>query len=438
MSVKKYKVYKDSGEYWLGEIPESWANIRLRLISIITKGKKPIKDYDKFEEGLYPYLSMEYLRGKSENPTYANPLEGNLLVVEEGDILILWDGSNAGEIVQAKAGVLSSTMAKIELKSDLFNSSFLNYYLQRAQQHIKNHNIGMGIPHVNGKILRDLSLLNPPLSEQHQIAAFLDYKTALMDEIIAKKERLIELLQAKRQATINEVVTGKKVWNAASQTWEAPAKVKNSGVEWLGEIPEEWEVVKLKYLVELNNNRRLDNEDYSSFKVALENIQSFTGKFVSSENEFEFEGQGNYFNVGDILFNKLRPYLSKVYHVEKAGQSVGELLVFTPSTRISSRFLFYRLMSSNFINLVNSSTYGAKMPRASWDFIGNIKMAIPDIEIQQRNSSYLDTQIQKIEDLSAKLHTQIQSLKSYRQSLISEAVTGKIDVREWEEAKINV
>ena len=88
----------------------------------------------------------------------------------------------------------------------------------------------------------------PHINEQHQIAAFLDHKTALIDEIIAKKERLIQVLQAKRQATINEVVTGKKVWNAASQTWEAPAKVKDSGVEWLGEIPEEWEVTKLKYI----------------------------------------------------------------------------------------------------------------------------------------------------------------------------------------------
>lgn len=438
--MKPYENYIDTKEYWLGKIPEHWKIIRLKLIGSINKGKKPINDYDKYEEGLFPYLSMEYLRGKSNDPIYANPNEGNLLVVNEGDIIILWDGSNAGEIVRAKTGVLSSTMAKIELKSDEFFSSFLNYYLQIAQVHIQNNTIGMGIPHVNGNVLRDLLLSIPPLNEQIQIAAFLDKKTALIDEIISKKERLIELLQAKRQATINEVVTGKKVWDATTQEWKTPKKVKHTDIEWLGEIPAEWEVVKLKYLGECQNGVSAGSEYFGSgspfvsYGDVYRNIE--LPKSVSGLANSTIEDKKSYSVIeGDVFFTRTSETIEEIGIASTCLETIenavfaGFLIRFRPTTkRIFKGFSKYYFRCYvprvHFVKEMNLVTRAS----LNQDLLKSLPVILPSIKEQEKISNILENEDTVYNSLLLKLTSQIQKLKDYRQSLISEVVTGKIDV----------
>ena len=137
---------------------------------------------------------------------------------------------------------------------------------------------------------------------------------------------------------------------------------KPSGVEWLGEVPERWEVLPLK------RNARLLTEktDARLNPVVLENIEGWTGKLI--ETETEFQGEGVAFQAGDVLFGKLRPYLAKVYLASQSGEAVGDFHVIRPSASLRSRFLQYQLLTNEVIDLVNGSTYGAKMPRASWNF----------------------------------------------------------------------
>ena len=193
---------------------------------------------------------------------------------------------------------------------------------------------------------------------------------------------------------------------------------KDSNIEWLGEIPEHWKVCRTKNIVSLINDRALDS---SLKKVALENIESGTGKYL--ETDSEYEGEGTLFHKNDILFGKLRPYLAKVYKTEFEGQSVGDIYVFRGKEGINPDFLKYMFISDLFISVVDGSTYGAKMPRANWEFISNLKIAIPSLEEQTQIANYLDYTVDKIDSLISAKEKQVEDLQQYRSSIISEAVT---------------
>lgn len=198
-------------------------------------------------------------------------------------------------------------------------------------------------------------------------------------------------------------------------------KYKDSGVEWLGEIPEHWEIKRLKYPAKLINVK-VENENNNLKYIGLENLESWTGNLIESENQIEFEGQANLFKSGDVLFCKLRPYLAKAYQAAEDGLCTSELLVLRPKEVIRS-YLFYFLMNPNFIEVVNSSTYGAKMPRANWDFIGDLLSTIPNPEEQTQIASFLDHETSRIDKLIEKKNRQIELLQEKRSALITHAVT---------------
>ena len=142
-------------------------------------------------------------------------------------------------------------------------------------------------------------------------------------------------------------------------------------------LPDGWKSEKLKYLVTLNTNHSESNENY----IGMENIESWTGKYVETST-FVAEGETLEVNKGDIIFGKLRPYLAKVYLAEQDACCSTEFLVMTPTDKISSQFLKYSLLNRKTIDDIDRSTYGTKMPRANWDFIGNYRIALPPFNSQ--------------------------------------------------------
>jgi type I restriction enzyme S subunit len=252
--IKPYDKYKESGIEWIGQIPKEWSQTQLKYISSISKGRKAKDDYQDFKEGMIPYLSMEYLRNQTESPSYVFADDSSIVLVDEKDLLILWDGSKAGEIVKAKKGALSSTMGKIHVESDLYDLNFLSYYLKNAERFIQSNTVGMGIPHVSGEVLRTLFITFPNRNEQTTIANYLDHQTVIIDQLIQQKEKLIAMLKEKRQAVINEAVTKGLPAEAAAKAGLNPnAKMKDSGIEWLGEVPAEWNIKRLRYLGKCQN-----------------------------------------------------------------------------------------------------------------------------------------------------------------------------------------
>jgi len=204
--------------------------------------------------------------------------------------------------------------------------------------------------------------------------------------------------------------------------FERYAAYKYSGFEWLGDVPATWTL-----------NRHKDNFNFVSdrcansslAKIGLENIEGKTGRFIYTESKFE--GDGIEFKKNDILFGKLRPYLAKVYLAEFNGNAVGDIFVYRPKRNMTPLFARYLMLSDGYIDVINSYTAGAKMPRVSSKFIANLPIATPQIEEQTAIAVYLDTKTAQIDrkiDLLSQRATQYGKLK---QSLINETVTQGLD-----------
>lgn len=197
---------------------------------------------------------------------------------------------------------------------------------------------------------------------------------------------------------------------------------KDSGIQWWEEIPTHWDLKKAKHMFSLVTENVSDS---SLPKIALENIESWTGKYI--ETDSEFMGEGVEFKKDDILFGKLRPYLAKIYKAEFTGQAVGDIYVFRGNEEQAPEYLKYLLLSYPFISVVDGSTYGAKMPRANWNFISHLVLPCPP-KIEQKNiATYLDRKVSQIDATIAEKEQMLEDLKNYRSAIISEAVTKGLD-----------
>lgn len=183
-------------------------------------------------------------------------------------------------------------------------------------------------------------------------------------------------------------------------------------------LPDGWNKEKIKYLVSINTNHAENNDNY----IGMENIESWTGKFVESDG-FVAEGETLEVNEGDVIFGKLRPYLAKVYIAEKKACCSTEFLVMQPNEKISSKFLQYSLLNRKTIDDIDRSTYGTKMPRANWDFIGNYKIPVPPFSSQLSIINFLDSKCTKIQAAIDNTKLTIEEYKKLKQAVITKAVT---------------
>lgn len=200
---------------------------------------------------------------------------------------------------------------------------------------------------------------------------------------------------------------------------------RQSGIEWLGKIPAHWEVRRLKYTADLVNVK-VDGADNDLPYTGLEHIESWTGKRISPNGDTTCEGQANLYRRGDVLFGKLRPYLAKAHAADSDGICTGELLVLRPKV-VQQKFLVDYVLNPDFVAIVDSSTYGAKMPRANWDFIGNLPTLVPSLDEQRAIAAFLDRETARIDTLIEKKRRQIELLQEKRSALISHAVTKGLD-----------
>lgn len=194
-------------------------------------------------------------------------------------------------------------------------------------------------------------------------------------------------------------------------------RYKASGVEWLSDVPEHWEVKRVKNI----SFALTQKSAHSEFQVALENIEGWSGRFLATEGAFD--GDGIAFAAGDVLFGKLRPYLAKVYLAEKGGEAVGDFIVIRPKEIVLGRFIQYQFLTREFVEIVNGATYGSKMPRVSWEFLGGQLTACPPIPEQRVIAAFLDRETAKIDALVEEQRKLIELLKEKRQALITHAVT---------------
>ena len=421
-----YSEYKDSGIEWLGSIPSGWAARQLKFLCSCNDETLPDSVNPEYEIEYVDIGSVSAIDGiqKTERLLFKASPSRAKRIVRDGDVII----STVRTYLEAIAPIdnppnnliVSTGFAVIRPNSNL-DKGYAAYCL-RANGFIKEvvaQSVGISYPAINASDLINIKTPVPSLLEQIKIASFLDNETGKIDGLIEKQRLLIKLLKEKRQAVISHAVT--KGLNPS-------APMKDSGVEWLGDVPAHWDVKKLKFACELITEKiSTDKKDV----VALENIESWSGKYINTDSQYTGDDVG--FISGDILFGKLRPYLAKVYAAKNDGVAFGDLLVYRPITSILSKYSFYQMISEEFISIVDSSTYGSKMPRASSEFINEMPFLIPPVDEQKEIIKLVESKLQKFETLMNNSMDAITLMKERRTALISAAVTGKIDVRDWQE-----
>ena len=424
MTISSYKLYKDSGFDWLGKIPADWSIGKFR--HLFTESSEKI---DSEIHG--DMLSVSGYRGievKEYSDENQKRTEENLIgyrIVHEGQLVVntMWL-NYAGLGISNLEGHVSPAYRSYWVDSSL-HKPFV-HHLMRSSLYVLGYTKYLtGVRPNSLQMGRDdlmsFPILTPALTEQKLIAKFLEHETAKIDSLVAEQRKLIELLKEKRQAVISHAVT---------KGLDPKVKMKDSGVAWLGDIPEHWELKKIKWCTKLKNEKTSDRSN----TIALENIESWTGRFIDTESEFE--GDGVKFNEGDVLFGKLRPYLAKVFRATMSGDAIGDFFVLEPNQNLLSQFAERLFISSEFIDAINSSTYGTKMPRVNWEYFSSMSIPLPPKHEQIQISNYLVTAIEEMDELIATSINAVDLLEERRSALISAAVTGQIDVRNYQPKEV--
>lgn len=201
-------------------------------------------------------------------------------------------------------------------------------------------------------------------------------------------------------------------------------KMKDSGVEWIGEIPEDWEVEKLKYIGASKNETAIYKKGERF--IGLEHVDSFNGNIIGQDVDYD-ECETPIFEKGDFLFSKLRPYLAKGFLAEQRGFCTSELIRIKFNEEQYNKYYKYLLLSHKFIDFVNSMTYGVKMPRTSWREVREQILTVPPIQEQVIIANHLDEKCGSINDDIAIIENQLSVLEAYKKSVITEAVTKGLD-----------
>lgn len=439
--MKKYTTYKPSGIDWIDDIPEHWKTSKVKWITLDHRqGYYSSKSYD--DQG-YRVVRITDINDDNSIEINNSPFyeieqtDYERFGLKSGDFLFPRTGGvgRFGIFNSDIPSIYGSFLIRFRFSSEL-NHLFIKYYLSSNIfiNEIQKEIHGGVNQNVHVENIKDCFIFFPnQLTEQHQIVNFLDEKTEIIDKLISTKERKIELLKEQRTSLINQVIT---------KGLDPNVKMKDSGVEWIGEIPEHWKVSKLKYNGYFFSGFSFDSSDFiSEGEIRVIKISNIQNNGISWE-DLSFvpsEYYDTYINFrvvkGDLVFVLTRPIISTGIKICFYDEDYLTLLnqrnsVFrTNDNLLSKRFLYYIVRTSYFFQEFKLQLKETNQPNISTEQISNIKIYLPFLLEQQQIIEYLDKKTKEIDDLMSLEQKKIEVLKEYRQSLISEVITGKIDVR---------
>ena len=435
-----YQKYKDSGVEWLGEIPEHWEVIRIKF-STYVKGRvgwHGLNSKEFLYEGDFYLVTGTDFKNRTVNwescyrITEERYEEDPYIHLQEKDILITKDGT-IGKVVQVKnipykASVNSGVFVTRPLKNKHYKDDYMFYVLASNIFHefINLQKSGTTISHLYQNVFENFQYPFPPLDEQEKIAQFLDYKTKQIDELIKKKETLIEKLDEKRTAVISHAVT---------KGLDSSVPMKDSCIEWLGEIPKHWKVKRLKNIASCNDESLGENTapDFEIEYVDISSVDLVSGIRHYENMTFEKAPSRARRKVqdGDTIISTVRTYLKSIAAIKQPPinliVSTG-FAVIRPKININSNYIGYLLQSEGFVGKVVSNSVGVSYPAINSSVLISLPVVEPPINEQQKIAQFLDYKTAQIDKQKAKIKQAIELLKEYRTSLITNAVTGKIDV----------
>jgi type I restriction enzyme, S subunit len=413
MSFPRYPSYKDSGIEWLGEVPEHWQTARLRWISKRYSGGTPDKlNLDYWADGTIPWLNS----GAVNEPIITEPsayiteealLKSSAKWIPKGALVmaLAGQGKTKGMVAQLTIKTTCNQSMAAIIATEEIEARFLYWWLVTNYQNIRNMAGGDLRDGLNLELLGNIPCPLLPYEEQQTIAAFLDRETAKIDALIAEQQRLIGLLKEKRQSVISHAVT---------KGLNPNALMKDSGIEWLGEVPNHWQTMQFKRLAAIQNGR-----DYKHIET------NGTDGYPVIGSGGEFARATEYLFTGESVLLGRKGTIDKPLYINGSFWVVDTMFYTVVNTNAVPKYLYFCVLTIRF-DLYSTST---AVPSMTQNDLGSIYFAIPDIEEQQTIAAFLDRETSKLDTLTTEAKTAITLLQERRTALISAAVTGKIDVR---------
>ena len=422
--MQRYGAYKDSGVEWIGEIPEGWhTDILFRAARILGSGCTPSTDVESNYDGDIPWLQVCDL-GKGRVASASKCISEWAL--SKHSVLSMYSAPFLAIAMYASIGSISFVQrdscvnqAICAISAGQLELRYLYYALKCAGPSMLADGVGGTQKNISQQYLRKIKLPVPSFDEQQAIADYLDGKTAEIDSIISQTERSIELLREYRKSVISEAVT---------KGLDPDAPMRDSSVEWIGEIPAGWFILPFKRLANVVANLVTPDNYPEYWQVAPEDMEKDTGRILRYKRvaDAAVVSDNHLFNAGLILYSKIRPSLNKVAIAPFDGLCSADM--YPISTNEDTRWLLYYMLSNAFTEQVVVSTNRVKMPKLNKEELGNMKVVLPDRNTQIKIADYLDEKTAEIDSLIADKQRQVELLREYRKSLISEAVTGKFKV----------
>ncbi len=442
--LRDKKEMKDSCVEWVTEIPKGWDIRRLKFLAKVQASNIDKKEHENEESVLLcnytdVYNNETILQDMKFMRATASKNQIIKLLLKPGDVLATKDSESADDIF-VPAIVESSLdnlvcgyhLYHIRTDNEQLYSPFFFRYLQGhlMKVYAENHANGVTRFGISQAPVLSIPVALPNPKEQKHIADFLDEKTAVIDEVVKKKKKQIELLKEKRAALITQAVT---------KGLDPNVKMKDSGVEWIGEIPEEWQLIRLRRIVSLNPSKQEAKHIPDETKVSFLPMAKVSSKgLFDADNvlkKIDVSSGFTYFKNGDVITAKITPCFENgkgalVYGlVNGIGFGSTEFIVIRPSDNIDGKYLYYLIHSDLFRKSGEPWMYGsAGQQRVPDRFIKEFEAPLPSIEEQKEIVEQLDQKLSMLDEALKKIQKSIKLIQEYRSSLISHAVTGKIHV----------
>ena len=434
--MRKYQSYKSSGVEWIGDIPSNWNVTKIKYTKKDTKDSfidgDWIESKDLCDEGIRYITSGNIGEGKYKEQGKGYISEDtfnklNCTEIFEGDLIIsrLFLPVGRSCILPNLNNRVVTCVDNVVLRpKESLNKFYLNYQFNsnRYSEFTELISRGVTLTRISRGMLGNNSIVVPPLNEQFQIVKFLDEKTELIDKLISTKKRKISLLKEHRTSLINNVVT---------KGLNHDVKMKDSGIEWIGDIPEEWIINKLGRIVNTKQGIQVDYEEQKFIKeegyLRFLRISDYTNSDEEPRYDSVLNSQNYQVKVDDIVMFRYGDSGKVVKGIE--GLICNNLFTIKiKNNQIENNYLFTVLSSDIVYQLLRNSSDNPTLKQVSHTILNNFFIPIPPIQEQHQIVKYLSFRTKEIDDLIKVEQKKIDLLIEFRQSLISEVVTGKIKV----------
>lgn len=446
MKHSAYPKYKDSGVEWMGMVPEHWAVKRGRFVMQVNPSAPRLRALKPEDEVSFVTMDAvgEYGGIRLDQTRQIDEVGSGYTEFQDGDVVVAkitpCFENGKGALAQGlRNGVAYGTTELHVLRTlPTLERRYLFYLtissLYREAGEAEMYGAG-GQKRVPPEFNKDFRTPLPRLDEQRTIADFLDVQTAKIDTLLAKKRELIERLKEKRTTLISRTVTRGLPPEAARAAGLDPnPSMKDSGVAWLGDVPQGWELLKFSREVRIAEGQvDPEKEPYASMVlIGPEHVESGTGRLLFRASAADQAAEsGKYFcSKGDVIYSKIRPALKKVVIAEDNCLCSADMYPLNGRQRLDNRYIYWLLLSSEFSAWAVLESDRVAMPKINRDTLNSLIMPVPTLHEQVSIANFLDHESTKIDRMISKTEEAVERLQEYRISLVTATVTGKIDVRE--------